>query len=75
MFNNRHHDTTSIERYVGQSSIEFIYDVTRKSTIHGCMNLIGPKQVHLRNLLASVNTKEYMKVPVMQFLKSSSNGL
>ena len=27
MFNSRRHDMTSIERYVGQSPIAFIYDV------------------------------------------------
>ena len=27
MFNSRHHDMTSIERYVGQSTIVIIYDV------------------------------------------------
>ena len=27
MFNSRHYDMTSIERYVGQSTIAFIYDV------------------------------------------------
>ena len=26
-FNSRHHDITSIERYVGQSTIAFIYEV------------------------------------------------
>ena len=27
MFNSRHYDMTSIEYYVGQSNIAFIYDV------------------------------------------------
>ena len=54
---------TSIERYVGQSTIAVIYDVDYAyvawvSVVHGCMNLVGPKQVHLRKLLASVNTYE-----------------
>ena len=26
-FNSRHYDMTSIERYVGQSTVAFIYDV------------------------------------------------
>ena len=26
-FNSRHYDVTSIERYIGQSNIAFIYDV------------------------------------------------
>ena len=47
MFNSRHHDMTSVERFVGQSIIAFIDDVTRNvawtSVIHVCMNLVGPK--------------------------------
>ena len=59
-FNSRHYDMTSIERYVGQSNIAFIYDVLTRnvawtSVIHESMNLVGPKKVHLRKLLASVN--------------------
>ena len=27
MFNSRHHDMTSIERYFGRSTIAYIYDV------------------------------------------------
>ena len=38
MFNSRHPDMTSIERYVGQSTIAFMYGV-----VHGCINLVGPK--------------------------------
>ena len=34
---------TSIERYVGQSTIAFIYDVAHASVVHGRMNLVGPK--------------------------------
>ena len=28
MFNSRHYDMTSVERYVGQSTIAIIYDIT-----------------------------------------------
>ena len=41
-FNSRHCDMTPIERYVGQSTIAFMYDVM--SVVHGCMNLVSPKQ-------------------------------
>ena len=43
MFNSHYHDMMSIERYVGQSAIAFIYDVAWTSVIHECMNLISPK--------------------------------
>ena len=63
---------TSIERYVGQSTIAFIYDVTSltrnvawTSVIHECMNLVGPKYVHLRKLLASVNIMESALIKYM----------
>ena len=53
----------SIERYVGQSTIAFIYDIAYvyrlvKSVVHECMNLVDPKQVHLRKLLAGVNIRK-----------------
>ena len=42
-FNSRHYDMTSIERYVGQSTIYDVAYVTWMSVVHGCMNLVRPK--------------------------------
>ena len=44
-FNSPHYDTTSIERYVDQSTTVFIYNVAWTSVIHGCMNLGSSKEI------------------------------
>ena len=43
-FNSRHHDMTSTDRYISESTIAFIYDVAWTSVIHGCMSLVAPKK-------------------------------
>ena len=41
MFNSRHYDMTSIERYVGQSTIAFIYDVAcAKRHVNECRSWV-----------------------------------
>ena len=41
MFNSRHYDMTSIERYVGQSTIAFIYDVAYIENIELFIQLLN----------------------------------
>ena len=42
--------------------------VARTSVVHGCMNPVGPKQIHLRELLANVNISEWTKPNVSRLL-------
>ena len=59
-FNSRLHDTTSVEHYVDSQlfhlSVTLITcNIARERVVHQCVNLFGPKKVHLTKLLTSVN--------------------
>ena len=54
-FNSCLHDVTSIKLYVGHLTTSFVMLLTRYvtwTTVHRCMSLVGPKHVHLRQVVS-----------------------
>ena len=51
----RQSNVTSANQLLHLSMTSLTRNVAWTSVVHGCMNLVGPKEVHLRKLLASVN--------------------
>ena len=51
----RQSNVTSANQLLHLSMTSLMRNVAWTSVVHGCMNLVGPKKVHLRKLLASVN--------------------
>ena len=53
----RQSNVTSANQLLHLSMTSLTRNVAWTSVVHGCMNLVVPKQVHLRKVLASVNLR------------------
>ena len=69
----RQSNITSANQLLHLSMTSLARNVAWTSVVHECMNLVGPKKVHLRKLLASVNIIKYNVVTDGIMALSASN--